>query len=195
MLTWTVPENPRLTTTAAARTVSAIGRLCPARRDVALTPTQAIPRRMDGATPCGAWRLLMGMVCALAGTIALVAGLSDFVRLEFATPGGWHEHTRDSVVPVAPVHGIASLADEQGPGGGTEPLSRLKQSWAVLAPPLQPVGEASRPASRSFAGDELIPGPAVSIEERDLRLNILEMSAAQHTGRWTFALPMLSKGA
>ena len=45
---------------------------------------------MDGATPCGAWRLLMGMVCALAGTIALVAGLSDFMRLEFATPGGWH---------------------------------------------------------------------------------------------------------
>jgi hypothetical protein len=124
------------------------------------------------------------MVCALAGTISLVAGLSDFVRLEFATPGGWHEHT-----------GIASLADEQGSGGGTEPLSRLKQSWAVLAPPLQPVGEASRPASRSFAGDELIPGPAVSIEERDLRLNLLEMSAAQHTGRWTFALPMLSKGS
>ena len=71
----------------------------------------------------------MGMVCALAGTIALVAGLSDFMRLEFATPRGWHEHTRDSVVPVATVHGIASLADEQDPGEGTEPLSRLKQSW------------------------------------------------------------------
>jgi hypothetical protein len=48
---------------------------------------------------------------------------------------------------------------------------------------------APTPTSQSFAGDELIPGPAVPSESSDRRAALLAMSAAQHTGRWTVALP------
>jgi hypothetical protein len=131
----------------------------------------------------------MSAVCVLAGTIFLVTGFSVSTPPELTIPEGWQVHGRDDGDPVEPVHGIASRIHEQDSGESTDPLSRLRQGWAMPMPPLQPVSEVSRPASRSFRGDELIPGPAVPVEEQDLRLALLQMSAAQHTGRWTFALP------
>ena len=52
-----------------------------------------------------------------------------------------------------------------------------------LAPPLTTSAPTS--ANRSSAGDELIPGPAVPIEDWDPRAALLAVSVAQHTGRGT----------
>jgi hypothetical protein len=166
VITWTSAGKPSLTNPAAADSRSSIA-------------------------SCGAWRLLLtGTVCALVGTIFLGTGLSVFTLPELTIPEGWQAHGRDDGDPVEPVQVIASRIHEQDSGESTDPISSLRQGWAMPMPPLQPVSEISRPASRSLGGDELIPGPAVTVEERDLRLALLQMSAAQHTGRWTFARPL-----
>jgi hypothetical protein len=107
---------------------------------------------------------------------------------------GWQGRALGAPVSAEPPPVVARPV-AQGLSG--TPRARWKQGWAPGDSPGNPsddriaapvVASAPKLASRSSAGDELIPGRAVPVEEADLRADLLSMSAAQHTGRWTVAI-------
>jgi hypothetical protein len=159
------------------------------------TAAGGIPGERTETSRYGVWRLpLVATACAVAGLGLLSAGLPVVVSPEPALHEGWQGHALGTPVPGEPPPIVARPVSQ---GLSNTPRAWWQQGWA----PGDSLGNSSddriaalgvapapKPASRSSAGDEPIPGPAVPVEERDLRADLLSMSAAQHTGRWTVAL-------
>jgi hypothetical protein len=93
------------------------------------------------------------------------------------------------MVPNATLNMVAAAHRLQGSPCPIRPEDLLPGHYALLADLKALSTVAPTPSSRSAAGGELILGPGLSVEARDLRTALLSMSAAAHTGRWTNSRP------